>query len=127
LLVWVYQALCTYNGSFFKWPARSILSQSLSIDELIICDDGSNDCTLNIIESFKNQYPEISTLHQNEKSLGAIGNFEKSFSSKGWFNVAVKWWYKNKVTYVEIFSGHLYIFERWIDRQEMVKLDTAAK
>lgn len=95
-------ALCTYNGeSFLNDQLESILSQSLSIDELIICDDGSNDGTLNIIESFKNQYPEIIHLHQNEKSLGAIKNFEKAISlTKGDLIFLADQddiWYKNKV------------------------------
>ncbi len=95
-------ALCTYNGeSFLNDQLESILFQSLSIDELIICDDGSNDCTLGIIESFKSQYPEIIHLHQNEKSLGTIKNFEKAISlTKGDLVFLADQddiWHKNKV------------------------------
>ena len=37
-------AMCTYNGhQYIKEQLLSILEQTIPIDEIIICDDGSKD------------------------------------------------------------------------------------
>ena len=37
-------ALCTYNGeAYIREQSASIINQTLSIDELVICDDYSAD------------------------------------------------------------------------------------
>lgn len=74
-------AMCTYNGEkYIKEQLESILSQSLSIDEIIICDDGSNDKTIAIIEKVQLQYPNIIAVYKNEKNLGSTKNFEKAIT-----------------------------------------------
>lgn len=71
-------ALCTYNGkAFLKEQLDSILSQTICVDEIIICDDGSIDGTLEILDSYVNRYPKLIHLFTNKKSLGTIKNFEK--------------------------------------------------
>ena len=40
-------AMCTYNGAqYIEKQLLSILNQELPINEIVICDDGSNDGTL---------------------------------------------------------------------------------
>jgi glycosyltransferase involved in cell wall biosynthesis len=74
-------AMCTYNGEkYIKEQLESILNQSLSIDEIIICDDGSNDKTLAIIEKVQLQYPNRIALYKNEINLGSTKNFENTIA-----------------------------------------------
>jgi len=72
-------AMCTYNGeSFLSDQLYSILDQNVPVDEIIICDDGSTDRTLQIIDRFiqKNKAP-IKCI-RNTRNLGYTKNFEKA-------------------------------------------------
>lgn len=75
-------ALCTYNGSsYIKKQLNSILYQEdFEVDEIVICDDISNDETLEILNSFKTKYPSIISIHVNKFNLGSTKNFEKAIS-----------------------------------------------
>ncbi|MDR6846087.1 glycosyltransferase family 2 protein [Flavobacterium granuli] len=74
-------AMCTYNGEkFIKTQIESILNQSLPIDEIVICDDGSNDKTIEIIMQFQLEYPNKISLHKNPINLRSNKNFEKAIS-----------------------------------------------
>lgn len=74
-------ALCTYNGEkFLRNQLKSIFSQTLPINELIICDDCSTDNTLELVHFYKDKYPGLIHLYQNKKPLGTIKNFEKAIS-----------------------------------------------
>ena len=74
-------ALCTYNGGkFLDEQLESIIMQSLSVDEIIICDDCSNDNTIELIHFYQNKYPGLIHLYQNKQSLGTIKNFENAIS-----------------------------------------------
>ena len=47
-------ALCTYNGErYIREQLESILNQTMPVDEIVVCDDGSTDNTLHIIESIR--------------------------------------------------------------------------
>ncbi|MGC4128121.1 MAG: glycosyltransferase family 2 protein [Bergeyella sp.] len=74
-------ALCTYNGEkFLREQIDSILSQTVSVDEIVVCDDGSTDSTIQILDEYQKKYPNIFKIHQNEKNLRSVKNFEKAIS-----------------------------------------------
>lgn len=74
-------ALCTYNGEkFLNKQIDSILDQTITVDEIIVCDDQSTDSTISILNSYKEKYPDIFKIHINEKNLRSVKNFEKAVS-----------------------------------------------
>ncbi|MEJ7848064.1 MAG: glycosyltransferase family 2 protein [Pyrinomonadaceae bacterium] len=74
-------ALCTFNGAkFLSEQLESFLSQTRLPDELVVCDDCSQDGTVNIIESFSRTAPFPVRLYVNEKNLRSTKNFEKAIS-----------------------------------------------
>ena len=73
--------MCTYNGEkFINQQLDSILLQSLNVHEIIICDDGSNDKTIEILELYKSKYQAIIKIHLNDVNLRSVKNFEKAIS-----------------------------------------------
>lgn len=74
-------ALCTYNGErYIREQLDSILKQTMPVDEIVVCDDGSTDNTLQIIESLnKNTQTDI-RIYRNEKNLGPARNFQKAIN-----------------------------------------------
>lgn len=74
-------ALCTYNGEkFLREQLDSILSQTERVDEIVVCDDGSTDSTLQILEEYHQKNPEIFRIFKNEINLRSVKNFEKAIS-----------------------------------------------
>jgi glycosyltransferase involved in cell wall biosynthesis len=74
-------ALCTYNGEkYLHEQLNSILNQTVIPDEIVICDDGSQDTTMKIVSDYQTQFPSIFTISQNETNLGFIKNFEKAIN-----------------------------------------------
>lgn len=72
-------ALCTYNGEqYLKEQLESFANQSLLPDELVVCDDGSSDGTIEILRMFSLCAPFEVKVIQNEKSLGIVKNFSKA-------------------------------------------------
>lgn len=72
-------ALCTYNGAkYVDAQLQSILGQSRPPDEIVVCDDGSTDGTLEIVDDYVEEYPDTIRVHQNESTLGVTKNFEKA-------------------------------------------------
>jgi len=70
--------MATYNGGkFINDQIVSILSVLSKDDELIICDDNSNDNTLNVIKSFKDERLKLQYYKNN---IGYVGNFERALS-----------------------------------------------
>jgi glycosyltransferase involved in cell wall biosynthesis len=73
-------ALCTYNGSLFiETQINSILNQSVPIDEIIVCDDNSNDTTIQILKEIQKKNPSI-VIVKNEINLKSTKNFEKAIT-----------------------------------------------
>ena len=72
-------ALCTYNGeTYIREQIESILDQTLSVDEIVVCDDGSTDHTLSIIESLRESTKTDIRIHRNKTNLGVCANFQKA-------------------------------------------------
>lgn len=74
-------AICIFNGGrFLDAQLASIICQDRPPDELVICDDGSSDGSLEIAKEFA-QHSEFPTrLVVNEENLGSCKNFEKAIS-----------------------------------------------
>ncbi len=75
--------LTTYNGEkFIKDQLLSILGQTVLPSEIIICDDGSHDHTLSIIDNIIEGYSgQVAfRIHRNSTPLGVIKNFEHAIS-----------------------------------------------
>ena len=58
---------------------ESILHQSLTPNEIIICDDHSTDQSWDIIQSYASQYPQLIHAIRQEKNLGAHDNATVGF------------------------------------------------
>lgn len=73
-------ALATFNGDkYLSSLLESFLSQTHPVDEVIICDDGSTDNTINIINNFRNSHDTLNLkIFQNHKNLGVAKNFSKT-------------------------------------------------
>src|SRR5262245_40539658 len=71
--------MCTYNGArYLSAQLESIAAQSVLPDELVICDDGSVDDTVEIIKEFAASAPFSVRLQINSVNLGSTKNFEKA-------------------------------------------------
>lgn len=72
-------AMCTYNGEkYIEEQLNSILHQT-KIDEIIICDDGSKDKTLEICNEILKSSNVEYTLKLN-KNLGFAKNFYQAIT-----------------------------------------------
>ena len=72
-------ALATFNGGrYLREQLESFLMQTRHPDELIVCDDGSTDDTIVILNNFKQNAPFSVNIYENKKNLGHLLNFEKS-------------------------------------------------
>ena len=76
-------AVALYNGErFLEKQLDSIRLQSYPPDQVVLCDDGSSDGTVDLVSRYIEQH-DLSdrwTLHQNETNLGYIKNFYKAIS-----------------------------------------------
>lgn len=74
-------ALATCNGArYLPDLLNSILHQDYMPSELVICDDVSEDETLNILESFIQQAPFTVRVYRNKTRLGVVENFSQIIS-----------------------------------------------
>ena len=72
-------AMTTYNGShFLSQQLASLARQSKQPFEVIVCDDGSTDTTLEILKSWAASVPFPVHIHQNKERLGHEDNFLKA-------------------------------------------------
>lgn len=72
-------AMATFNGGqFLRQQLESFLAQTRRPDELIVCDDGSVDETLQILESFLVKAPFEVHVYRNPKQMGFVQNFAKA-------------------------------------------------
>ncbi|MCD2452741.1 glycosyltransferase family 2 protein [Methylicorpusculum oleiharenae] len=74
-------ALATYNGEkYLVEQLRSFCNQTRMPDELIICDDCSQDSTLSIAYDFAAKAPFTVKIIVNQRNLGYVQNFSNAFS-----------------------------------------------
>jgi hypothetical protein len=72
-------AMATYNGGQYLQPQLdSFLEQSRRPDELVVCDDGSSDGTLDRLEAFARTAPFSVRIERNAERLGYNANFAKA-------------------------------------------------
>lgn len=72
-------AMATYNGArFLRQQLESLAAQTVLPCELVVCDDGSTDATLKILEDFGRTAPFPIHAHRNDLRLGYADNFLKA-------------------------------------------------
>jgi glycosyltransferase involved in cell wall biosynthesis len=72
-------AMCTYNGvRYVEAQLFSIMSQAHPVDEIVICDDRSDDGTVEVIEKLMGNWPGLIKLVVNKEQLHVSANFEKA-------------------------------------------------
>jgi glycosyltransferase involved in cell wall biosynthesis len=70
-------ALATYNGErFLPQQLASIQQQTRLPDEVVVCDDRSNDRTVEIIREFAASVAYPVRIFENRQNLGSAANFE---------------------------------------------------
>lgn len=73
-------ALCTYDGMpYIREQLESIIRQTRTPDEIVICDDGSTDGTRKLLREYESRHDYID-LEINDDNLGITKNFEKCIS-----------------------------------------------
>jgi glycosyltransferase involved in cell wall biosynthesis len=74
-------AMCTFNGArFLRQQLASIAAQDRLPDELVVCDDGSSDGSIEIVKDFARSASFSTRLVVNDSNLGSTKNFEKAIS-----------------------------------------------
>ncbi len=74
-------AMCTYNGQrFLAAQLQSFLDQTVRPDELVVCDDGSSDDSVALVQAFAARAPFVVRLIRNPQKLGYIRNFEQAIA-----------------------------------------------
>ena len=72
-------ALCTYNGGrYLRAQLDSIAAQTLAPHEIVICDDGSDDGTVDVAEAFARAAAFAVRVMRNETRLGVAKNYERA-------------------------------------------------
>lgn len=73
--------MATYNGEkYIGEQLKSIVDQSRPVDEIIICDDGSTDKTVDIATAILTESGIEHKIIVNRPNLGVTKNFEKAIS-----------------------------------------------
>ena len=105
-------AMCTYNGAkFIQEQLNSIARQTRKPDELIICDDASDDETVVLLYTFA-ELSDIKThIYINKTNMGYTRNFEQALGLCSGDLVFIAdqddIWYPEKVeTVCGIFMSH---------------------
>ena len=75
--------MATYNGvEYLEEQLDTIREQTRSVNELIICDDGSTDNTVGILKDYISRYglAEKWQVYENSSNLGYADNFNHAAS-----------------------------------------------
>lgn len=79
-------AMAAYNGeAYIAEQLESIRTQTMPVDEVRICDDGSSDNTVSVAEAFirEHQLEETWSIVVNPENLGYASNFMKAVGQTG--------------------------------------------
>lgn len=72
-------AMCTYNGAkYLTEQLGSLLTQERPPDELVVCDDGSTDGTIALLQQFAASSPFPVRILENPLNLGFSRNFAQA-------------------------------------------------
>jgi glycosyltransferase involved in cell wall biosynthesis len=99
-------AMCTFNGApFLGTQLKSIADQERPPDEIVICDDGSSDGSIEMLSEFAQRAPCSTRVVVNDDNLGSTRNFEKAISLCKGAVVALAdqddVWYRHKLRSIE--------------------------
>jgi glycosyltransferase involved in cell wall biosynthesis len=102
--------LPVYNGEkYLRFTLNSILQQSYTDFELIICDNASTDATQEICREFAAKDLRI-RYYRNEKNIGAAGNYNRAFElGRGEF---FKWASHDDEFHPSLLESCLKVFEQ---------------
>lgn len=94
--------LATYNGEkFIEKQIKSILSQKVLPDEIIIVDDNSKDKTIQILEKILSKSLVDYSIKKNKFRLGINKSFEKCFSLASFDIIIISdqddYWFSNRI------------------------------
>jgi glycosyltransferase involved in cell wall biosynthesis len=74
-------AMCTFDGAaHLREQLDSIALQTRRPDEVVICDDGSQDATTRIVQAYSKVAPFEIRLYINDPHLGVTRNFAKAIA-----------------------------------------------
>lgn len=74
-------ALASYNGArFIREQLESFSAQTRLPDELVVCDDGSTDSTVEIVEGFAREARFEVRIERNARNLGLNANFGRAMA-----------------------------------------------
>jgi glycosyltransferase involved in cell wall biosynthesis len=98
--------MCTFNGArFLGAQLESIAAQTRPPDELVVCDDGSSDGSVEVVREFARSAAFSTRLAVNDRNLGSTKNFEKAISLCQGDIVALAdqddVWYRHKLERIE--------------------------
>src|SRR5258705_10937790 len=68
------------RANYLEVCLRSILTQTLLPDEIVVSEDGRDPATNEVIQTLKAQYPTVNVRHIiNEPALGQLANRQQAF------------------------------------------------
>lgn len=119
-------AMATYNGGkHLRQQLESLAVQTCLPDELVVCDDGSVDDTIDILEQYGREAPFPVRIHRNSSNLGFSQNFAKAIGlCRGgiiFLSDQDDFWFPDKISRInEIFSenpeiGYVFSDARLVD------------
>lgn len=98
-------AMATYNGEkYIIEQLNSIGNQSQLPDELVVCDDNSNDKTVELIEEFSKTVSFQIVLFRNKENIGFVGAFNRALEECSGDLVFLcdqdDFWFPNKIDHI---------------------------
>lgn len=77
--------------AFLEKSLMSLLTQTYSINELVIVDDGSTDSSVQIAQKFANKYPHVTLLSAESSSFHAPGKKVIRAFERGYHALSLPW------------------------------------